>query len=130
MKSSIKDILLIISDLESALHTIKINQAVQLSILPNFEDYQEVLFGIYHSHPEYVDKIIVGVDKDQRPTPNNTPFTLLNLDDVIYRDFEIPFMNIKIKGAIASINKGIDKISMKFHLTSSSPESKFIFSLT
>merc|ERR1719361_1515876 len=43
-------------------HTIKIGMVVQLSILPNFEEEQSVLLGIYHSHPEYVSKIISGVD--------------------------------------------------------------------
>merc|ERR1712223_253883 len=110
-------------DQESALHTIKINQFVQLTILPNFSNEQHVCIGIYHSHPEYVDKVISGVDLKQPPTANNTPFSVfdINGNNIIYKDFIIKFMKIKMKGALVKLPKGIHKIPLKFHLTSTNP---------
>merc|ERR1712223_197287 len=110
-------------DQESDLHTIKINQLVQLTILPNFNKEQHVFIGIYHSHPEYVDKIISGVDSKQPPTSNDTPFSIsdVNGNKVIYKNFIIKFMKIKMKGAMVKLPKGINKIPMKFHLTSTNP---------
>merc|ERR1711979_39348 len=110
-------------DQESALYTIKINQLVQLTILPNFNEVQNVLIGIYHSHPEYVDKIISGVDSKQPPTSNDTPFSIsdVNGNNVIYKNFIIHFMKIKMKGALVKLPTGINKIPLKFHLTSTNP---------
>jgi len=110
-------------DQESALYTIKINQLVQLTILPNFNEVQDVFIGIYHSHPEYVDKIISGVDSKQPSTSNDTPFSIsdVNGNNVIYKNFIIHFMKIKMKGALVKLPKGINKIPLKFHLTSTNP---------
>merc|ERR1712156_1407250 len=110
-------------DQESALHTIKINQLVQLTILPNFNDVQNVFIGIYHSHPEYVDKIISGVDLIQPPTAHDTPFSVFNVNAnyITYKNFIIKFMKIKMKGALVKLPKGINKIPLKFHLTSTNP---------
>merc|ERR1712156_227590 len=110
-------------DKESSLHTIKINQLVQLTILPNFSEVQNVIIGIYHSHPEYVDKIISGLDSKQPPTSNDTPFSIsdVNGNNVIYKNFIIKFMQIKMKGALVKLPKGINKIPLKFHLTSTNP---------
>jgi len=110
-------------DQESSLNTIKINQLVQLTILPNFNEEQLVFIGIYHSHPEYVDKIISGVDSKQPPTSNDTPFSVFDVNgtNVIYKNFIIKFMKIKMKGALVKLPKGITKIPLKFHLTSTNP---------
>merc|ERR1712156_1163034 len=110
-------------DQESALYTIKINQLVQLTILPNFNEVQNVFIGIYHSHPEYVDKIISGVDPKQPPTANDTPFSIsyVNGNKVMYKNFIIKSMKIKMKGALVKLPKGINKIPLKFHLTSTNP---------
>merc|ERR1712223_1726841 len=110
-------------DQESSLHTIKINQLVQLTILPNFNKEQHVFIGIYHSHPEYVDKIISGVDSKQPPTSNDTPFSIsdVNGNKAMYNDFIIKFMKIKMKGAFVKLPRGINKIPLKFHLTSTNP---------
>merc|ERR1712179_139883 len=110
-------------DQESALHTIKINQLVQLTILPKVNVEQIVFIGIYHSHPEYVNKIISGVDSKQPPTSNDTPFSIsdVNGNNVIYKNFIIHFMKIKMKGALVKLPKGINKIPLKFHLTSTNP---------
>merc|ERR1712223_1786480 len=110
-------------DQESDLNTIKINQLVQLTILPTFNEEQHVFIGIYHSHPEYVDKIISGVDSKQPPTSNDTPFSIpdVNGNKVIYKNFIIKFMKIKMKGALVKLPKGINKIPLKFHLTSTNP---------
>merc|ERR1712223_71139 len=110
-------------DQESSLNTIKINQLVQLTILPNFNQEQHVFIGIYHSHPEYVNKVISGVDLKQPPTPNDTPFSLLdiNANYITYKNFIIKFMKIKMKGALVKLPKGINKIPLKFHLTSTNP---------
>merc|ERR1712156_865640 len=110
-------------DQESSLHTIKINQLVQLPILPNFNEEQHVFIGIYHSHPEYVDKIISGVDSKQPPTSNDTPFSIpdVNGNNGIYKNFIIKFMKIKMKGALVKLPRGINKIPLKFHLTSTNP---------
>merc|ERR1712223_886610 len=110
-------------DQESDLNTIKINQLVQLTILPNFNEEQHVFIGIYHSHPEYVDKIISGVDSKQPPTSNDTPFSIpdVNGNKVIFKNFIIKFMKIKMKGALVKLPKGINKIPLKFHLTSTNP---------
>jgi len=110
-------------DQESALNTIKINQLVQLTILPNFNKEQHVCIGIYHSHPEYVDKIISGVDLKQPPTANDTPFSVFDVNgkNVTYKNFIIKFMKIKMKGALVKLPKGINKIPLKFHLTSTNP---------
>lgn len=109
----------VVKDEETALHTIKINQLVQVTILPNCTEYQNVLIGIYHSHPEYVAKTISGADSTQS-LPNDTPFTIFvdNLD-VVYKDFMIPFMKMTLKGALVNLKNGISKIPLKFHLTSS-----------
>merc|ERR1712223_643605 len=98
-------------------YTIKVGMVVQLSILPKFED-SGILIGIYHSHPKYVDKIISGVDSAQKPTTNDTPFTIFNMDDVHYMDVKIPFMKITMKAAVVKIKSGVSRIPIKFHLTS------------
>jgi len=98
-------------------YTIKVGMVVQLSILPKFED-SGILIGIYHSHPKYVDKIISGVDSSQKPTTNDTPFTIFNMDDVHYMDVKIPFMKITMKAAVVKIKSGVSRIPIKFHLTS------------
>merc|ERR1712223_1798054 len=110
-------------DQDSSLNTIKINQLVQLTFLPNFNEEQHVFIGIYHSHPEYVDKIISGVDSKQPPTSNDTPFSIpdVNGNKVIFKNFIIKFMKIKMKGALVKLPKGINKIPLKFHLTSTNP---------
>merc|ERR1712223_1671715 len=110
-------------DQESALNTIKINQLVQLTILPNFNQEQHVCIGIYHSHPEYVDKVVSGVDSKQPPTANDTPFSIfdVNANYITYKNFIIKFMKIKMKGALVKLPKGINKIPLKFHLTSTNP---------
>merc|ERR1711899_531509 len=110
-------------DQESALHTIKINQLVQLTILPNLSEVQNVFIGIYHSHPEYVDKVISGVDPKQPSTANDTPFSIsdVNGNKVMYKNFIIDFMKIKMKGALVRLPRGINKIPLKFHLTSTNP---------
>jgi len=106
------------------LHTIKMNQLVQLTILPNFEEEQNVFMGIYHSHPKFVENTIAGVDSNQTPIQNDTPFSVFNISDngVVYKDFMIPFMKITMKGALVKVPIGINKISLKFHLTSSNPK--------
>jgi len=99
-------------------HTIKIGMLVQLSILPNFEEEQSVLLGIYHSHPRYVSEIISGADDPSQNQENNTPFSIFNMEDIIYKDVEIPFMKITLKGALVKMKKGMSQIPLKFHLTS------------
>jgi len=98
-------------------YTIKIGMVVQLSILP-LENEHSVLIGIYHSHPKYVDKIISGVDSSQKPTTNDTPFTILNMDDVHYMDVKIPFMKITMKAAVVKMKSGVSLIPIRFLLTS------------
>merc|ERR1711936_102392 len=92
-------------DQDSSLNTIKINQLVQLTILPNFNQEQHVCIGIYHSHPEYVDKVISGVDSKQPPTSNDTPFSIpdVNGNKAMYSDIIIDFMKIKMKGALVKL---------------------------
>ena len=88
--------------------------------------------GIYHSHPQYVENTISGVDSGQIPIENDTPFSILknNNIDVIYKDFMIPLMKITMKGALAKVPRGINKVPLKFHLTSSNPKSKLCFCLS
>lgn len=99
-------------------YTIKVGMVVHLSILPNLEKERSILIGLYHSHPKYVDKIISGVDSSEKPTPNNTPFIIFNMDDVYYKDVRIPFMKITMKAAVVKVEKGVSQIPMRFHLTS------------
>merc|ERR1712223_479955 len=99
-------------------YTIKIGMVVQLSILPNLEREHSVLLGLYHSHPKYVDKIISGVDSSEKTTPNDTPFTILNIDDVHYMDVKIPFMKITMKAAVVKMKRGVSHIPIRFLLTS------------
>jgi len=109
----------VVKDKETALHTIKINQLVQVTILPNCVEEQNVLVGIYHSHPEYVAKTISGVDSSQPTIANGTPFSVFNINEVVYKDVQIPFMKMLLKGALIKVEKGMNKIPLKFHLTSS-----------
>merc|ERR1711874_381611 len=64
----------VVKDLQDniTLHTIKINQLVHLRVLPKFEEEQNVLVGLYHSHPDYVDRTISGVDPSQPQSINDT----------------------------------------------------------
>jgi len=98
-------------------YTIKIGMVVQLSILP-LENEHSILIGLYHSHPNYVDKIISGVDSSEKTTPNDTPFTILNMDDVHYMDVKIPFMKITMKAAVVKMKSGVSLIPIRFLLTS------------
>jgi len=98
-------------------YTIKIGMVVQLSILP-LENEHSVLIGLYHSHPKYVDKIISGVDSSEKTTLNDTPFTILNMDDVHYMDVKIPIMKITMKAAVVKMKSGVSRIPIRFHLTS------------
>jgi len=104
----------------NTLHTIKINQLVKLTVSPSSLVEQDVLIGIYHSHPEYVSKIISGVSKEvvkDQPPPNETPFTIGCNDDVSYKDVIIENMKITMKSAIFTL-KNVKDIYIKFLLNS------------
>jgi len=104
----------------NTLHTIKINQLVKLTVSPSSLVEQDVLIGIYHSHPEYVSKIISGVSKEvvkDQPPPNETPFTIGRNDDVSYKDVIIENMKITMKSAIFTL-KNVKDIYIKFLLNS------------
>merc|ERR1712242_208127 len=105
---------------DNSLHTIKINQLVKLTVSPSSLVEQDVLIGIYHSHPEYVSKIISGVSKEvvkDQPPPNETPFTIGCNDDVSYKDVIIENMKITMKSAIFTL-KNVKDIYIKFLLNS------------
>merc|ERR1711970_457614 len=79
----------VLKDQAYNLHTIKINQLVKLQLSPSVLEDQNLLIGIYHSHPEFVKYTISGVSKDivkEIPPPNDTPFSIVNNDDVHYKD--------------------------------------------
>merc|ERR1712223_1957672 len=104
----------------NALHTIKINQLVKLQLSPSSLEDQNLLIGIYHSHPEFVQYAISGVSKDlmkEIPPPNDTPFSIGYNDDVHYRDLAIPFMKMNLKGALVNLKKA-QNLFMKFLLNS------------
>lgn len=104
----------------NTLHTIKLNQLVKLTVSPSSLVEQDVLIGIYHSHPEFVSKTISGVSKEvvkDQPPPNNTPFTIGFNDDVSYKDVIIENMKMKMKSAIFTLNN-VQNIYIKFLLNS------------
>merc|ERR1712018_168466 len=106
---------------DNSLHTIKINQFVKLTVSPSSLVEQNVLIGIYHSHPEFVSNTIKGVSKEvvkDQPPPNDTPFTIGVNDDVSYKDVTIENMKImNMKSAIFTL-KNVRKIDIKFLLNS------------
>lgn len=88
------------------LHTIKINNTVKLAVAnQDFED-QDVLIGIYHSHPQFAKNTLQGVSKEniQDPAPNDTPFAIHH-DSVLYKDINFPFLDMTMKGAVVSLKK-------------------------
>merc|ERR1712223_1223332 len=107
----------------NALHTIKINQLVKLQLSPSILEDQNLLIGIYHSHPEFVQYTISGVSKDlvkEIPPPNDTPFSVGYNDDVHYRDLTIPFMKMNLNGAVVNLKKA-KSLFIKFLLNSTDP---------
>merc|ERR1711874_426799 len=74
-----------------------------------------------HSHPDYVDRTISGVDPSQPQSINDTPFQIMNIKDVHYKDLMIPFMKIVMKGALVTLERGTTQIPFKFLLTSTDP---------
>lgn len=108
----------------NALHTIKLNQLVKLTVSPSLLEEQNLLICIYHSHPDFVDRTISGVSKDvvkETPPPNNTPFSIgYNNTNVHYRDLTIPFMEMNLKGALVNLKKA-KSLFVKFLLNSTDP---------
>merc|ERR1712223_1707875 len=105
---------------DNSLHTIKINQLVKLTVSPSSLVEQNVLIGIYHSHPEFVSNTISGVSKEvvkDRPPPNDTPFIIGCSDDVSYKDVIIENMNMQMKSAVFTL-KDVKNIYIKFLLNS------------
>merc|ERR1712223_289978 len=105
---------------DNSLHTIKINQLVKLTVSPSSLVEQNVLIGIYHSHPEFVSNTISGVSKEvvkDRPPPNDTPFIIGYNDDVFYKDVIIENMNMQMKSAVFTL-KDVKNIYIKFLLNS------------
>merc|ERR1712223_1439281 len=105
---------------DNSLHTIKINQLVKLTVSPSSLVEQNVLIGIYHSHPEFVSNTISGVSKEvvkDRPPPNDTPFIIGCNDDVSYKDVIIENMNMQMKSAVFTL-KDVKNIYIKFLLNS------------
>merc|ERR1712156_748160 len=104
----------------NALHTIKIDQLVKLQLSTSVLEDQDLLVAIYHSHPEFVDKTISGVSNDlirETPPPNNTPFSIGHNDNVHYRDLNIPWMKMNLKGALVNLRKA-KNLFLKFLLNS------------
>merc|ERR1712223_627355 len=105
---------------DNSLHTIKINQLVKLTVSPSSLVEQNVLIGIYHSHPEFVSNTISGVSKEvvkDRPPPNDTPFIIGYNDDVSYKDVIIENMKMQMKSAVFTL-KDVKNIYIKFLLNS------------
>merc|ERR1712241_9957 len=105
---------------DNSLHTIKINQLVKLTVSPSSLVEQNVLIGIYHSHPEFVSNTISGVSKEvvkDRPPPNDTPFIIGCNDDVSYKDVIIENMKMQMKSAVFTL-KDVKTIYIKFLLNS------------
>merc|ERR1712223_1241593 len=105
---------------DNSLHTIKINQLVKLTVSPSSLVEQNVLIGIYHSHPEFVSNTISGVSKEvvkDRPPPNGTPFIIGCNDDVSYKDVIIENMKMQMKSAVFTL-KDVKNIYIKFLLNS------------
>jgi len=105
---------------DNSLHTIKINQLVKLTVSPSSLVEQNVLIGIYHSHPEFVSNTISGVSKEvvkDRPPPNDTPFIIGCNDDVSYKDVIIENMKMQMKSAVFTL-KDVKNIYIKFLLNS------------
>merc|ERR1712223_2066888 len=105
---------------DNSLHTIKINQLVKLTVSPSSLLEQNVLIGIYHSHPEFVSNTISGVSKEvvkHRPPPNDTPFIIGCNDDVSYKDVIIENMKMQMKSAVFTL-KDVKNIYIKFLLNS------------
>merc|ERR1712241_706109 len=105
---------------DNSLHTIKINQLVKLTVSPSSLVEQNVLIGIYHSHPEFVSNTISGVSKEvvkDRPPPNDTPFIIGRNDNVSYKDVIIENMKMQMKSAVFTL-KDVKNIYIKFLLNS------------
>merc|ERR1712223_347267 len=105
---------------DNSLHTIKINQLVKLTVSPSSLVEQNVLIGIYHSHPEFVSNTISGVSKEvvkDRPPPNDTPFIIGCNDDVSYKDVIIENMKMQMKSAVFTLTN-VKNIYIKFLLNS------------
>lgn len=102
------------------LHTIKINHFTNLTVSPSFLEEQNIVVGIYHSHPDFVTSTISGISnevvKDQ-PPPNETPFAIGYNDNVCYKDLDIPLMKIKLKVALVTLTKA-KSLYLKFLLNS------------
>jgi len=102
------------------LHTIKINHFTNLTVSPRFLEEQNIVVGIYHSHPDFVTSTISGISnevvKDQ-PPPNETPFAIGYNDNVCYKDLDIPLMKIKLKVALVTLTKA-KSLYLKFLLNS------------
>ena len=111
------------------LHTIKINHFTNLTVSPSFLEEQNIVVGIYHSHPDFVTSTISGISneviKDQ-PPPNETPFAIGYNDNVCYKDLDIPLMKIKLKVALVTLTKA-KSLYLKFLLNSTDQKSKLFY---
>ena len=94
----------------------------QLKLTNDNLENQNVLIGIYHTHPEYVKKIISAQHLPNCP-PNGTPFEVLHPDPV-FIDVRLPFHEIFMKAVLVKMHNN-SNLPMTFIMNSTDKKSKF-----